>query len=170
MGQRDWAVFTCHPGFGMVNGHTMKTAVVNVTKILDQSRRARMFAQELQAVAQDWQKKIQVSEHLRQQVDEKLSKINEGTSVDTMFGLERERRLLDMEINHMRERSELDLNLRAQRFQAQVAEEIAPLIAEHAKKQSIEVVLNAMGPQLLYHGPALDMTQEILKLYDQRKG
>ena len=88
--------------------------------------------------------------------------------MELMFNTERERRLLESEMNQLRERSELDLNLRAQRFQAQVAEEIAPLIAEYAKSQSIDIVLSAVGPQILYSNPALDVTDAVLKLYDTR--
>lgn len=146
----------------------MKLAVVNISKVLDKSRRARMFAQELQNIAQEWQKKLQVTERLRTQAEEKLSKLTEGALPEQVFGLERERRLFDAELNQMRERSELDLSMRAQRFQAQVAEEIAPLIAEHAKAQSIDAVLSAVGSQVLYSAAALDCTDDILKMYDQK--
>lgn len=143
-------------------------AIVNISKVLDKARRATMFARELQSVAQDWQRKMQAAESLREQIETKLSKVAEGATVDNVFGLERERRLAEMDMNNLKERSELDLNLRAQRFQAQVADEIAPIIAEYSKNKGIDVILNAPGSHILFAKPELDITDEIIRLYDEK--
>jgi Skp family chaperone for outer membrane proteins len=86
---------------------------------------------------------------------------------DTAAEMELEITTKDRDLRRLQEDAEIDLNRRQSELLNRMSEKIQALIAEYAEQNGIGVVF-LQNPSLPYFAPALDITAQIIKIYDEK--
>ena len=100
---------------------------------------------------------------LRQQYDSQARMLNPQTATE----MEQEIETKDRQLRRMQEDFEIDVNRRQTEMLNKMSEKIQALIAEYAEQNGFGVVF-LQSPQLPYFSPALDISADIIKIYDER--
>ena len=149
----------------------MKFAVLDVNEVLQHSRRGRELTQKLQILSRTWQNKWQAVEDERHKKIEQL-RVNEkrpAAAATENPRLERDLQGLELEMSYLRQRGEAELKNHVQESQRVIMEELAPILAAYAQKNGISAVFPMPATPLLYADPAIDVTKEVIALYDARQ-
>jgi len=144
-----------------------KFAFVNTLAILQGTAEGRKELQQIEAFKNEKQQAIQTQSEelqaLRQQYDSQSRMLNPDTAAE----MEREIATKDRQLRRLQEDSEFDLNRRQNELLTRMSEKIQALIADYAEKNGIGVVF-LQNPSLPYFSPELDITAEIIKIYDEK--
>ncbi len=144
-----------------------KFAFVNTLAILQGTAEGRKELQGIEAFKNEKQQAIQTQSEelqaLRQQYDSQSRMLNPDTAAE----MEREIATKDRQLRRLQEDSEFDLNRRQNELLTRMSEKIQALIADYAEKNGIGVVF-LQNPSLPYFSPELDITAEIIKIYDEK--
>jgi len=144
-----------------------KFAFVNTLAILQGTAEGRQQLQQIEAFKNEKQQAIQTQSEelqaLRQQYDSQSRMLNPDTAAE----MEREITTKDRQLRRLQEDAEIDLNRRQSELLNRMSEKIQALIAEYAEQNGIGVVF-LQNPSLPYFAPALDITAQIIKIYDEK--
>ncbi len=140
-------------------------AVVNVARILDESKKGKVLAATLRAAADKWQRDLQELEKQFTEAREKLEKLGQGIS-DAHFKQEREVRMLEVEMRHIQTKAQLDIESRRDQARNKLLQEINPIMESLAKELSIELVLTVPAREVIYAAQAIDITDKLLAKVD----
>jgi outer membrane protein len=144
-----------------------KFAFVNTLAILQGTAEGRQQLQEIETFKNEKQQTIQTQSEelqaLRQQYESQSRMLNPDTAAE----MEREIATKDRQLRRIQEDAEIDLNRRQSELLNRMSEKIQALIAEYAEQNGIGVVF-LQNPSLPYFAPALDITAQIIKIYDEK--
>jgi Skp family chaperone for outer membrane proteins len=144
-----------------------KFAFVNTLAILQGTAEGRQELQKIEAFKNEKQQAIQTQSEdlqaLRQQYDSQSRMLNPDTAAE----MEREIANKDRQLRRLQEDAEVDLNRRQSELLTLMSEKIQTLIGEYAEENGIGVVF-LQNPSLPYFSPSLDITAEIIKIYDEK--
>ena len=144
-----------------------KFATVNTRAILQGTAEGSKALQELEVFRNEKQQAMQTQSEelqaLRQQYDSQSRMLNPDTAAE----MEREITTKDRQLRRLQEDAELELNRRQNELYTRMSEKITTLIGEYAEQNGIGVVF-IQNPSIPYTTPALDITADIIKLYDER--
>jgi outer membrane protein len=144
-----------------------KFAFVNTLAILQGTAEGRQQLQEIEAFKNEKQQAMQTQSEelqaLRQQYDSQSRMLNPDTAAE----MEREITTKDRQLRRLQEDAETDLNRRQSELLNRMSEKIQTLIGEYAEQNGIGVVF-LQNPSLPYFAPALDITAQIIKIYDEK--
>ena len=140
-------------------------AVVNVARILDESKKGKVLAGTLRTAAEKWQKELQDLEKQFTEAREKLEKLGQGIS-DAHFKQEREVRMLEMELRHIQAKAQLDIESRRDQARSKLLQEINPIMENLAKELSVELVLTIPAREVIYAAQSIDITDKLLAKVD----
>jgi Skp family chaperone for outer membrane proteins len=144
-----------------------KFAFVNTLAILQGTAEGRQELQKIETFKNEKQQAIQTQSEelqaLRQQYDSQARMLNPDTAAE----MEREITNKDRQLRRLQEDAEVDLNRQQSELLNRMSEKIQTLIGEYAEQNGIGVVF-LQNPSLPYFSPALDITAEIIKIYDEK--
>ena len=140
-------------------------AVVNVVRILDESKKGKVLAGTLRTAAEKWQKELQDLEKQFNEAREKLQKLGQGIS-DAHFKQEREVRMLEIEVRHMQAKAQLDIESRRDQARSKVLQEISPIMENLAKELGIDVIITVPAREVAFVSEAADITDKLLAKVD----
>lgn len=144
-----------------------KFAFVNTLAILQGTAEGRQQLQQIEAYKNEKQQAMQTQSEelqaLRQQYDSQSRMLNPDTAAE----MEQEIASKDRQLRRLQEDAEVDLNRRQNELLTRMSEKIQTLIGEYAEQNGIGVVF-LQSPSLPYFSPSLDITAEIIKIYDER--
>lgn len=144
-----------------------KFAFVNTLAILQGTAEGRQQLQAIEAFKNEKQQAIQTQSEelqaLRQQYESQSRMLNPDTAAE----MEREIATKDRQLRRLQEDAEIDLNRRQNELLTRMSEKIQVLIADYAQQKGIGVVF-LQNPSLPYFSPSLDITAEIIKIYDEK--
>ncbi len=140
-------------------------AVVNVVRILDESKKGKVLAGTLRTAAEKWQKELQDLEKQFNEAREKLQKLGQGIS-DAHFKQEREVRMLEIEVRHMQAKAQLDIESRRDQARSKVLQEISPIMESLAKELGVDVIITVPAREVAFVSEATDITDKLLAKVD----
>lgn len=144
-----------------------KFAFVNTLAILQGTAEGRQELQKIETFKNEKQQAMQTQSEelqaLRQQYESQSRMLNPDTAAE----MEREIANKDRQLRRLQEDAEEDLNRRQSELLTRMSEKIQKLIAEYAEQNGIGVVF-LQNPSLPYFSPALDITAEIIRIYDEK--
>ena len=146
----------------------MKLAVLNINTIFDESRRGIALTQKLQNSGRDWQQKLQGLEEQRKRLVSQLSQAGAKMAPHQALALQSDVQGVEMELNYLRQRSDTALKAQVQQSQAQIMQEITPLLNDYCREKGISVVFTSPATPILYCQPELDVTTDFIRYYDAK--
>ena len=144
-----------------------KIGFVNTLAVLQETAEGRQELSQMEAYQNEKQQAMQTQSEelqaLRQQYDSQARMLNPQTATE----MEQEIETKDRQLRRMQEDFEIDVNRRQTEMLNKMSEKIQALIAEYAEQNGFGVVF-LQSPQLPYFSPALDISADIIKIYDER--
>jgi Skp family chaperone for outer membrane proteins len=144
----------------------MELAVVNITRLLDQSKRGQGLSDELRAVAEGWQAKITEVEVKLKKAQERLNHQGPSASVEQLFSLQREVRMAELEASGLQQRQRADVEAHRDFFRTQVMNEVRPLLSIIAKEKKLDLVLAMTDDAPAFVAPSIDVTALVIERLD----
>ena len=145
----------------------MKLGTVDMTRILDGSKRGKALSERLKAIHDKHQAQIGPLETKLQQVSKSLNNAPPTGNMEVSFKLQRDSRLLDMELRFVRERGRAEIEMTRDHFRQLLIKEVEPMLEALADEKGCTVVLTVPGSGVLYAQPDLDLTDDLLQRLDQ---
>jgi Skp family chaperone for outer membrane proteins len=144
-----------------------KIAFVNTTGVLQGTGEGRRELTSLEEFINERQRSLETErvelEELRRQFDSQVRMLNPDTASEMRRTVtEKERR-----VQRSQEDTELDINRRRNELLARMSEKIQTVIAEYAQQNGFGAVFMET-PALPYYSPTLDITDDIIRVYDQK--
>lgn len=136
-------------------------AVVNIARLLDESKNGKVLAATLRTAADKWQKELS---ELEKQFNDSQTKLNqsENVSPEVRFKLERDVRMLEMDIRHLQGKAELDISSRREQARNKVLSEIEPVMKTMAQELNLDLILTIPSQEVAYSSGAIDLTDKLL--------
>ena len=144
-----------------------KIGFVNTLAILQGTAEGRQQLTEMESYRNQKQQEMQTQSEelqaLRQQYESQSRMLNP----DTAAQMEQEIASKDRQLRRMQEDFEIDLNQRQSELLNRMSEKIQALIAEYAQQNGFGAIF-LQSPSLPYFAPALDITANVIKIYDEK--
>jgi outer membrane protein len=147
----------------------LNVGIVDVQKILLESQAGK--------IARDLLQKTQ--ERIRKELDEKRKELEDlQKSYDAKQEVlsdkarrEMEQKILQKqeEFQRLQLKAQMDLQSRDAEFTRSILDELKPLIQQIAKERGLDLILEKNEAGVLYHRESLDLTDLLLKRYDEMK-
>ena len=140
-------------------------AVVNIVRILDESKRGKVLAGMLRSAAEKWQKELAELEKQHGEAREKLEKMGQDIG-EARFKQEREVRMLELDLRHLQAKAQLDIESRREQARSKVLQEISPIIDNLAKEKGLDLIFTVPAREIAFVAKATDITDELLAKVD----
>ena len=143
-----------------------KVAVIHLGRLLDESKRGKDLSESLRAMADKWKRQ---ETELQQEIStcrQKIGQLGPEDPSEARFQLARKLRMQELEINYQQQKARLDLESRRDAARSRVLDELQPLLARLVEERGVSVVLTIPRPEVAYASPAIDLTADLLDLYD----
>jgi len=144
-----------------------KIAFINTTAVLQGTAEGKKELTALEAFVNERQKKLEDEQtklqELRQQYDSQSRMLNPDTAAEMQRSISEKERT----VRRAQEDLEMDINRRRTEVLTRMSEKIQAVIAEYAETNGLGAVFMET-PTLPFFAPGLDITADIIKLYDQK--
>lgn len=144
-----------------------KIAFVNTTAVLQRTAEGKQRLAELQQFIEAQQQQLadlqSELQELRQQYDSQARMLNPDTASEMQRSIQEKER----QLRRAQEDMELDVNQRRNEILNQMSQKIQTVISAYAEENGFGVVFQET-PSLPYFAPALDITAEIIRIYDEQ--
>ena len=152
-----------------VSNGSKKIGFVDNLEVLYETREGKSEISKIQAFINDKQKEYDsqmlAADRLRQQFE------SEARNLDRLTGLARQRELEDKgrQLQRLQEDIQSEIILRRDKALSDISQKIAEILVEYGKNKSFGAIF-LRGEEQLYVDPTLDITSQIIRIYDQKYG
>ena len=143
-----------------------RIAVVNVPYVFATSKDGKAATTELEALQTRKNADIAAKTKEVQALEQKLSRSNAVLNDDARGRLERDVARAKVDFERLVQDSQAEVQERQQQFQRAFSRKLFPAIGEVAQARSLWAVFNTGEGTLLWHQPALDISDEVVGRID----
>lgn len=146
-----------------------KVAVISVQGAIVATKDGQKAAAELQAKAAPKQKEIEQRQNdinaLQDQLTKGQNTLSEATKNDLYKNIEQKKKNLQRDV----EDASAEMDAEQQKVLQQLGQKILAVIEKYARDQGYTMVVDVSSPQspIMYASPSIDITKEIVDLYDK---
>ncbi len=141
--------------------------IVDIARVLDESKKGKAYSGQLRATAEKWQKQIAETDHKLRQTLERLAKGSaEGTPalpLATSFKLQRDKRIFELELQSLQERLRFDIETHREFYREELLASLKPTLEKIAKTNGLAMVLRSPPNGVPYAADGVDITAEVIK-------
>lgn len=177
------SVFFTFAYAGHVESASVKYGVVNIQRVLQTSRGGRAASSSLERERNRLQSAIRKrrdelsilankARDLQVEIEQKSGVWRQEEKERKSFDLRSQRRELAREQDNLRRlvrESERDLQDRRRIATEKVLKEVRSIVEEIGKKEDLDVIVDNASGGVLFVSPRVDLTERVIKLYDQKK-
>jgi Skp family chaperone for outer membrane proteins len=106
----------------------MEIAVININRLLDESKRGQKLSQEIKAVIDRWRTRIAGLEAKLEKARQHLAETPVGLRADARLNLQRDLQAAELELHHAQEISHFEIESKREHGRTIVLAELEPLI------------------------------------------
>jgi len=146
-----------------------KFAVINIQGALMGTKDGQKAAAELNAKTAPKKKELELKQNeingLQDQLNKGSNTLSEAAKNDLYKNIEAKKKGLQREV----EDAQADLEADQQKLLQQLGQKILAVIEKYSRDNGITMVVDVSSPQtpILYASPSVDITKEIIELYDK---
>lgn len=146
-----------------------KFAVINIQGAIVSTKDGQKAAAELNAKTAPKKKELEQKQNDINQLQDQLNKgsntLSDSAKNDLYKNIESKKKSLQREV----EDAQSDLEADQQKLLSQLGQKILAVIEKYARDNGITMVVDVSSPQtpVLYASPSIDITKEIIELYDK---
>jgi outer membrane protein len=153
----------------MLAGDEMKIGFVNAQRIIDESQAGKEAYQKLKDLQEQHRQAVEAKKAEIDKAEEELKKQYLTLSESARAEKEEALRKAKKEFKRMLEDADADMSAKEKQYLEKIDKEVMAIIHKIGKEEGFSLILGNAGPSILYANPALDLTDRIIKLYDQQK-
>lgn len=159
-------VFICFAGHFAYGADALKIAVFDLGKILEGSKAGKAAQQELNAegkkMAEQLKKKGAELEELKKRLEQESLVLSEEKRAEK----EREFRSKINDLKELQKKYSRDAREIQEKIKDKIEDDLKGIIAEIGKDKGVSLIFEKNQGGLWYHPTAVDITQEIIREYD----
>jgi outer membrane protein len=146
-----------------------KYAVINIQGAIINTKDGQKAASELQAKTAPKKKELEQKQNeingLQDQLNKGSNTLSDSAKNDLYKNIESKKKSLQREV----EDAQADLEADQQKLLQQLGQKILAVIEKYSRDNGITMVVDVSSPQtpVLYASPSIDITKEIVELYDK---
>ena len=146
-----------------------KVAVINIQGAIISTKDGQRAASELDAKTQPKKKELEGKQNeinsLQDQFNKGQNTLSDSTKNDLYKNIEAKKKLLQRDV----EDAQAELEQDQQKILQQLGQKMMAVIERYAKDNGFTMVVDVSNPQtpVLYASPSIDITKEIVELYDK---
>jgi outer membrane protein len=146
-----------------------KVGVIAIQQAIISTKDGQKAAAELDAKTAPKKKAIEEKQNnitsLQDQLNKGQNTLSEATKADLYKNIESKKKSLQRDI----EDAQAELDQDQQKILAQLGQKIMAVIEKYSRDHGFTMVVDVSSPQspILYASPSIDITKEIIELYDQ---
>ncbi len=146
-----------------------KVAVINIQGAIISTKDGQKAASELDAKTQPKKKELEQKQNeintLQDQFNKGQNTLSEATKNDLYKNIEQKKKSLQRDV----EDAQAELEQDQQKILQQLGQKMMAVIERYAKDNAYTLVVDVSNPQtpVLYASPSIDITKEIVELYDK---
>ena len=149
-----------------------KFAVINIQGAIISTKDGQKAAAELNSKTAPKKKELEQKQNdinaLQDQLNKGSNTLSDAAKNDLYKNIEAKKKSLQREV----EDAQADLEADQQKLLQQLGQKILAVIEKYSRDNGITMVVDVSSPQtpILYASPAVDITKEIIELYDKNSG
>ena len=149
-----------------------KFAVINVQGAIISTKDGQKAAAELSAKTAPKKKELEQKQNdinaLQDQLNKGSNTLSDAAKNDLYRNIETKKKSLQREV----EDAQADLEADQQKLLQQLGQKILAVIEKYSRDNNITMVVDVSSPQtpVLYASPSIDITKDIIELYDKNTG
>lgn len=147
----------------------VKIGFVDIKKVLDISEAGKGARNQMALQMEKIRKEIVGKERELEKLKEDLEKRGAVMSETARLDKERDFQLKLRDLQHFRQDVEQEFKLKDQDLTRQILRSIGPIISKIAEEGKFTLILEKNDPAVAYSSNTLDLTQEVIKIFDQQK-
>jgi len=147
----------------------VKIGFVDIKKVLDISEAGKGARNQMALEMEKIRKEIVGKERELEKLKEDLEKRGAVMSETARLDKERDFQLKLRDLQHFRQDVEQEFKLKDQDLTRQILRSIGPIISKIAEEGKFTLILEKNDPAVAYSSNTLDLTQEVIKIFDQQK-
>ena len=147
----------------------VKIGFVDIKKVLDISEAGKGARNQMALQMEKIRKEIVGKERELEKLKEDLEKRGAVMSETARLDKERDFQLKLRDLQHFRQDVEQEFKLKDQDLTRQILRSIGPIISKIAEEKKFTLILEKNDPAVAYSSNTLDLTQEVIKIFDQQK-
>jgi outer membrane protein len=146
-----------------------KFAVINIQGAIISTKDGQKAAAQLQSETAPKKKELEQKQNDINQLQDQLNKgsntLSDSAKNDIYKNIESKKKNLQRDV----EDAQADLEAAQQKLLSQLGQKIMAVIEKYARDNGITMVVDVSNPQtsVLYASPSIDITKEIIELYDK---
>lgn len=146
----------------------LKVGVVNMQRALQESKKGRAAKSSLEKEVEDKRKKIDGERSAIQKASEEFQKKSAVMSekARTQKGTELQQKVAALQ--ELMQKAQFDVQNRERELTAPILEALKGIVPDIAKKHKAELVLEESAGGFLYSSDKVDLTEEVIKAYDDK--
>jgi Skp family chaperone for outer membrane proteins len=143
-----------------------KIAFINTTQVLQGTAEGRKELSELQAYEEALVKKLQAEQSKLDELQKQYASQSRMLNPDTAAEMQQSIQDQSRSVKRLQEDNQMDISQRRTDLLNKMSQKIQAVIADYAQKNSVGAVF-LDSPTMPYFSQGLDITTEIISLYDQ---
>ncbi len=144
-----------------------KIAFINTTLVLQGTAEGRKELSTLQSYEDVLQKKLQAEQSKLEELQKQYASQSRMLNPDTAAEMQQSIQDQDRSVKRLQEDTQMDITRRRNDLLGKMSQKIQEVIADYARQNGLGAVF-LDSPTMPYFAQELDITTEIIKLYDQR--
>jgi outer membrane protein len=145
----------------------MNVGIINLNRLLDESKRGRALGQRLKTTIEKNQAQLTEAESTLEKARQALAKAPPSMPPDPLFKLQRDLRMAELEVRHLQESGRFDIESQREHARNTVLRELDELVRTLAKEKSVSLVLTVPSREVAFAATEIDLTDELLARYDK---
>ncbi len=152
---------------GAQQATTLKIAVINGDRVIEESNIGRIVSEQAQARADEWTTRIEAKQaelnDVARQRQEQALTLNE----DALIRLDADVEQKNVELNRLRDDANRDLQALSAQYQGQINAALVPAVERLATSGGYDLILDTRVQGLLYFSSALDVTDAFIAMVNE---
>ncbi|MEW6456116.1 MAG: OmpH family outer membrane protein [Acidobacteriota bacterium] len=147
----------------------IKIAVVNSGRILEESIPGKEVVAQLKNFSEQKQKEINTKSQELQRLRDRLATQRFSLSPDAQEKLANEIEQKDTALKRLMEDAQRDFDSLQAKLFTKIQNEVTPIISNLGKEKGYAIVFDLRGLPIIYYDEKIDITDEVIKRYNQSK-
>jgi len=152
-----------------LGGESVKIGFVDMRKVLTLSEAGKGARNQMGAEMEKIRKEIVGRERELEKLKEDLEKRGAIMSQTARLDAEKDFQLKLRDLQRFRQDAEQEFKLKDQALTRQIIMSIAPVVTKIAEEGKFTLILEKNDPTVAYSSNTLDLTEEVIKIFDQQK-
>lgn len=144
-----------------------KIAFINTSQVLQGTAEGRKELSALQSYEDSLQKKLQTEQSKLEELQRQYASQSRTLNPDIAAEMQQSIQDQDRSVKRLQEDNQMDITRRRNDLLGKMSQQIQEVIADYAQKNGLGAVF-LDSPTMPYFSQGLDITAEIIKLYDQK--